>query len=355
MGFRSTEKKQYIELEGTIKSPDCNPTSQQRAVWRFYESRNSDEADDIYSPEWYRRTLSFFEKFGRENNAPEVLESWEMIQNLEFGPFFLSHPIAAYALWHMLQAFYELDRTVCGIYEEEVKIIEKWKDLPPFEYLNAKNSKKIRVKWSKLLERMKKEIECGALEGEALISRLASILVAFQKVESAFNALKENFAENLSGMLFVDEMIKNVGKVVEERRRIIMDLLRPGDETQAHTSDTEASNDCKMGMSSQVSTEACSDGIEDSSSCSASPVEPRISFGDQTFPDWHSDEDSSQTTDGYGIFTSKPGVPSTDQSSDILISQLWDNFATAMKVSISCILIFLAFLCLINLCNLHEI
>lgn len=323
MGLRSTEKKQYIELEGTIKSPDCNPTSQQRAVWRFYESRNSDEADDIYSPEWYRRTLSFFEKSGRENNAPEVLKSWEMIQNLEFGPFFLSHPIPAYALWHMLQAFYELDYTVCGIYEDEVKIIEKWKDLPPFEYLNAKNSKKIRVKWSKSLERMKKEIECGALEGEGLISRLASILVAFQKVESAFNALKENFAENLNGMLFVDEMIKNIGKVVEERRRIIMDLLRPGDEAQPHITDTEALNNGKM----------------DSSSCSASPVEPPISFGEETFPDWHSDEGSSQATNRH----------------DILISQLLDNFATAMKVSISCFVIFLAFLCLINLCSLHEI
>jgi hypothetical protein len=97
---------------------------------------------------------------------------------------------------------------------------------------------------------MKKKIECGALEGEGLISRLANILVAFQKLESAFAALKENFAENLKGMVFVDEMIKNIGKVMEERRRIIRDLLRPGGENQAPTSDIENSNDGKIGMSS---------------------------------------------------------------------------------------------------------
>jgi hypothetical protein len=83
-----TEMEQYIELEGTVKSPGCNPNSQQRAVYSYYESRNSDEADDIYSAEWFRRTSSFFKKFSRENNAPEELalwDLWEIKQNLEGG------------------------------------------------------------------------------------------------------------------------------------------------------------------------------------------------------------------------------------------------------------------------------
>jgi hypothetical protein len=282
---------------------------------RFYESRNSDEADDIYSSEWYQRTVSFFEKFATENNVPEVLDSWEMVENLEFGPFFLSHPIAAYALWHMLQAFYELDHAVvCGTSNEGVKIVEGWKELPPFAYLNAKNSKKIRVKWSKSLERMKREIKCGALEGEALISRLANIFVLFQKLESACTAFEKNFSENLKGMMFVDEMIQNIGKVVQQRRQIIMALLSPGDEVQAPTSDTESSSDSKMGMSSQDSAKVCSDGIEGSSSCSASPVEPHISFEEQTFPNLDQDVDSAQSADRRGMFASKLGVPSADQT-----------------------------------------
>jgi hypothetical protein len=91
MGSLFTEKEKYIELKGTVKSLDCNPNSQQRAVYRYYESRNSDEADDIYSREWFRRTPSFFEKFPRENNAPEELELWEIVQNLEGGHYNLSN------------------------------------------------------------------------------------------------------------------------------------------------------------------------------------------------------------------------------------------------------------------------
>jgi hypothetical protein len=246
MGVKSPDEGPYIKLEGKIQSPDCNPTRQQRAVWRFYESRNSDEADDIYSSEWYERTVSFLKKFARKNKAPKVLKSWEMIENLEFGPFFLSHPVAAYALWQMLEAFYDLDYVVCGTSEEALATIEQWKEVPPFIYLNTKRGKEarnIRAKWADSLQQLKKEIECGDLEGEELISRLTNILVKVQKMERAFDAMKENFAESLKGMVFVPDMIEKVGNVVEERRRVIMDLLRPGDdENQAPTSDIESKN-----------------------------------------------------------------------------------------------------------------
>jgi hypothetical protein len=359
MGALSSDEGSYIKLDGTLQSPDCNPTRQQRAVWSFYESRNSVEADDIYSPEWYQRTLSFFKKFARKSKKPKILGSWKMIENLEFGPFFLSHPIAAYALWHMLQAFYDLDHAVCGTSDDNVEIIAKWKEIPPFVYLNTRKGnagKKIRAKWNESLKQMKKDIECGALEGEALISRLASILVADKKMGEAFDAMKENFAENLNGMAFVDEMIEKVGAVVEERKQVIGDFLKSGDENGAPTSDTEASNDGKMGMSSQDSAGSCSDWTEDlSSSCDPSPVERRISLGEKTFPNLRRHEDSSQSNDRHGIFASKLGVTSTDQRSDTVISQLLDILVTAVKVSLFCIFIYLALLYLINLQNLYEI
>jgi hypothetical protein len=359
MGALSSDEPSYIKLDGTLQSPDCNPTRQQRAVWRFYESRNSFEADDIYSPEWYQRTLSFFKKFAGKSKKPKILGSWKMIENLEFGPFFLSQPIAAYALWHMLQAFYDLDHAVCGTSDDDVETIEKWKEIPPFVYLNTRNGKegkKVRAKWNKSLEQMKKEIECGALEGEALISRLASILVAVKKMGEAFDAMKENFAENLNGMAFVDEMIEKVGVVVEERKQVIGDLLKSGDENGAPTSDTEASNDGIIGMSSQDSAGSCSDWSEDlSSSYDPSPVERRISLGEQTFPNLRRHEDSSQSVARHGKFTSKQGVTSTDQCSDTMIFQLLDILVTAVKVSMSCIFIYLALWYLIKVQNLYKI
>jgi hypothetical protein len=168
--------------------------------------------------------------------------------------------------------------------------------------------------------------------------------------------MKENFAENLNGMAFVDEMIEKVGVVVEERKQVIGDLLKSGDENGAPTSDTDVSKDGKMGMSSQDSAGYWSDWAEEpSSSCDPSPVEPRISLREQTFPNLRCHEDSSQPNDRHGNFTSKLGVTSTDHHSDTMTSQLLDILVTAMKVSISCIFIYLALLYLVNLQNFYEI
>jgi hypothetical protein len=215
---------EYIQLAPSLQLPTCNPTSQQKCIYDFYESRHSADADDIYSSEWYHRTVEFTRQTSRQSKAfPTRLNSWERIEELEFGPLFLSHPIAAYSFWQMLNAFYAFDKTVCGTSENSLCKVDEWKQMKPFLYLKER---KIRNAWRRSLNVMKKEIECGILEGEALLLKLHDLLVGVSGLENAFAALEESFEENLKDMIFVDTMLAKTAEAVESRRSMIANLLR---------------------------------------------------------------------------------------------------------------------------------
>jgi len=234
----------YIQIVNSIQGQNLNPTPQQRAVYGFYDARHSDAAEDIYSPEWFQLTQSFFEAFARENPNPITLKSWEMVEDLDFGAFFLAHPVAAYSLWHMLQACYELDRVICGTSVEELKTIATWQRLKPFIYLK---SKKVRQKWGESLKSLKKQIECGALDGEELMSKLNEILFGVERLEHSLAEMQDNFKINLKDMKYADKMLEKVADVVEERRRMIVDLLHLEDSEPVSGSDGETSNDDTLG------------------------------------------------------------------------------------------------------------
>lgn len=215
---------EYIQLDPATGSPESNPTKQQKSIYDFYEARQSVSADDIYSPEWYRRTIGFTQQSSiYRANAPIKLSSWEMIEDLEFGPLFLSHPVAAYAFWQMLHAFYDFDRIICGTSENGLKKIETWKRLKPFVYLK---SRRIRNEWRKSLNVLKKEIEHEIVEGEVLLLRLQDLLNGVSGLENALAALEESFAVNLKDMMFVDTMLEKTAQAVDDRRQMIANLLR---------------------------------------------------------------------------------------------------------------------------------
>jgi hypothetical protein len=87
----------YIQLPTRIDSQDCNPTPQQRAVYSYHEALDSDAADDIYSFEWFQRTKSFCTQFAKQDATHvTTLTTWELVEDLDFGAFFLAHPVAAY-------------------------------------------------------------------------------------------------------------------------------------------------------------------------------------------------------------------------------------------------------------------
>jgi hypothetical protein len=233
----------YIQLQRTFEGQDSNPTLQQRAVYNFYQARNSDEADDIYSNEWLQRTKSYLEIYSQPNAAPIALKTWQLIEDVDFGAFYLTHPIAGYSLWNMLEACYELDRIVCGNSKKDMEMLLKWKKMKPFVYLR---SKKIGEKWTASLLLLKAQIEDGTLEGAALVSRLLDLLRGVERLESALAAIDENFADNLLGLKFVDRILTLISRAVDDRRQMISELLRLG--KGKHKSNGE-SNTAMMGYS----------------------------------------------------------------------------------------------------------
>ncbi|KAL5317113.1 hypothetical protein ACEPPN_014207 [Leptodophora sp. 'Broadleaf-Isolate-01'] len=228
---------EYIHLKPVGSTADCNPTTQQRKIYKFHEARYSDEADDIYSMEWFQRTKDYLKQYAQPDTNPRALEDWGMIENLEFGEFYLAHPIAGHGLWHFLDACHQLDRVVCGVSARDLSVVESWRAMTPFRYLKAK---KIRIKWDKSLNVLKKEIQCGILEGEALVTKLYSILCGVERLENSFAALEESFAANLRGLQFMEEMVGKARKVVVERRGMIAGGLNIEDGGQSQEIETES-------------------------------------------------------------------------------------------------------------------
>jgi hypothetical protein len=238
---------EYIQLEPESEASECNPTMQQKSIYDFYEARQSVSADDIYSPEWYNRTVEFKQQSSiSKTNSPVQLRTWEMIEDLEFGSLFLSHPIAAYAFWQMLHAFYDFDRIVCGLSEKGLQRTESWKRLKPFVYLK---SRKIRNEWRRSLNVLKKEIECEIVEGEVLLLRLQDLLDGVSGLENALSDLEENFAENLKDMMFVDVMLEKTIQAVDDRRHMIANLLRLENNNASFGSDSDGSKYGTLGES----------------------------------------------------------------------------------------------------------
>lgn len=199
-----------------------DPTPQQRAIYNFHEARLSVDADDIYSPVWFERSKSWEQEFGASKSPISVLDSWEQLEDFHFGEFYLEHPVAAYSLWVLLQAYYVLDKSVCGKSEAERIKVEGWQKMKPFEYLK---SREVQRKWKRSLDVLGSDIESGRLRRQALLGRLNEILGGFQKVEESLVSLKESFSLNLNGEEFGYEMLRKADEATEERRRMIAELF----------------------------------------------------------------------------------------------------------------------------------
>lgn len=241
---------------GVKDGSPTNPTRQQRAVYSWHEARNSGAADDIFSTEWFERTRSFLVKHSSLDSPDVKLESLEKVEDLEFGAFFIEHPIAAFALWQFLQACYALDRVVCInplSYEElrnaDENRIKDWETLPPFQYMNACSSKdgKIRRKWTTSMEQLRKEINHGALEGEMLVTRLYDMYNGIDRLKSSMSALRDSFDESLKGIKFRREMLDRAENVVKERVKILSLVLKLDQNKPAPPSASESVGDQTIG------------------------------------------------------------------------------------------------------------
>jgi len=214
-----------------------DPYVKQKQVYKYYDSKYSDEALDIYSEEWQERIIYWHQR--AINHSATHLSSDELLEKLDFGCFFLAHPIAAFSLWQVLQACYELDRAVCG----DVKVVNGWEQLKPFEYLR---DERIQAKWHQSLDLLKEQIKEPGLESrESWEYSMYEILLGVERFEDAFQSLKENFSINLANMKCATWMIERIGEDIGKRFSMIDRLLefkgnelaniRPGsNETNEH-------------------------------------------------------------------------------------------------------------------------
>ncbi|RFU27870.1 hypothetical protein B7463_g8458, partial [Scytalidium lignicola] len=198
---------------------DFDPKFKQKAVYKWYDARYSDEALDIYSTEWRERIISWYEQ--AVQHTATVLSSERHLDQLEFGSLFLAHPIAAFSLWQVLQSCYGLDRVVCGMTDEVIS----WQNLPPFQYFRDSD---IHAQWQESLRHLRERIKNRDLNSgtDSWEYKMYEILRGVEKFESSFDALKENFSVNLVDVNFASWMIDRIDNDIGKRFAMITDLLR---------------------------------------------------------------------------------------------------------------------------------
>ena len=218
-----------------------DPKIKQKAIYKWYDSRYSDEALDIYSEEWQERIIFWHQR--AIDNTATTLSSEENLEKLDFGSFFLAHPIAAFSLWQVLQACYELDDAVCGNSKPDLEEIGAWQKLNPFKYLRDST---VQLKWQASLELLKAQIKRKShdpdLREESWELRMYDILLSVEKFESAFESLQENFSANLQGERFAPWMIARIEEDIGTRFSMIDKLLEFKESELAHIRPAE-SND----------------------------------------------------------------------------------------------------------------
>lgn len=226
----------------TSSDPDIfDPKVKQKAIYSWYDSRYSDEALDIYSEAWQERIIFWHQR--AIDNTATTLSSEETLEKLDFGSFFLAHPIAAFSLWQVLQACYELDVAVCGNSKADLDEIESWQKLNPFKYLRDST---VQEKWRASLELFKEQIkrksEDSEIQEESWELRMYDILVGVEKFETAFESLQENFSANLAGKSFAQWMIARIEEDIGKRFSMIDRLLEFKESELAHIRPVEESD-----------------------------------------------------------------------------------------------------------------
>jgi len=192
-----------------------NPTPEQKAVYRFYESRHSNDADNIYSTEWFSRIVKFQESSSLRKEKGDCLP-WTRVDDLEFGPFFVLHPVPAFSLWLLLDVCYDLDKKVCCDVSEQVRM--EWRGLKPCDYLT---SDVVQFQWKKSLEGLKRRMQSEELGGEILLQELYDMVSSLRRMEAALGALRDSIKTTRRDKNFLKELLDIVGLAVDNRCEII--------------------------------------------------------------------------------------------------------------------------------------
>ena len=205
-----------------------DPKTKQKLIYKWYDKQYSDDALDIYSKEWQDRihawNQAWYDAYHEAcqlalDRSSKTLTTEELFESLDFGIFFLAHPVAAFSLWKVLQASYELDRAVCGDTDQ----VALWQELPPFKYLK---DEAIQQKWDFEIELLKQQtMSSGATFGrQSSKFKMYEILVGVERYEHAVISMKDNFAWNGEGKEFASWMTERIDEGFE-RRLAVIELL----------------------------------------------------------------------------------------------------------------------------------
>jgi len=207
---------------------DICVATQQKAVYNWYELHHSKEdVVDIYSLEWQRRITAwhdwFAKTYGTNHMNMDTAISFGKSENLDFRVLFFAQPIATFSLWHVLQAFYEIDTAVCGRASDAQETLRMWREMKPLEYLK---SKEVRRRWTRELEKLNQEIECAALVGGALTLTVYGILGGVEKLETSLASLEEDLNFNDVEMDFLVWILETIRDAVDDRCFMIANILK---------------------------------------------------------------------------------------------------------------------------------
>lgn len=213
-----------------------DPIIPQRCIYRWYDRRYSEDAFDIYSPEWGNQLVDW------QLNSP-VIDIDVAGTELEIGTFFRSDPVAAFSLWKLLQVCYDLDEAVCGS-TTDAKTMASWKKFRPFEYLG---SSEVRDEWKRSLENLRLRIKDSDEESnghrETWEARMWAILQAVEKFEEAYAVLEENFKANMKQKWKCAEWMES--KISDEmgmRFSLITNLIDDGEFADQEFDDQDGSS-----------------------------------------------------------------------------------------------------------------
>ncbi|KAM3074153.1 hypothetical protein ACMFMG_003026 [Clarireedia jacksonii] len=191
--FNSPNNSEIIE----IKSP------QQREISHWFDQHPSSNAPDIYNLEWSDRVQKW------RRNASNSSKNPVSKNDLGFGNIYISYPVASIYLWNLLQAFYELDKAVCG----SLCDVSSWEELPPFAYLTSR----FMDEWRGSLVNLKSRILDRSVSGDEFMRCMYDIRCAVDKLDSSLAELKENFPVIMNDGVLTDEILEDMEAAVDWR------------------------------------------------------------------------------------------------------------------------------------------
>ncbi|KAI1460998.1 hypothetical protein F4805DRAFT_416232 [Annulohypoxylon moriforme] len=213
----------------TSPSIRCNPYASkprpkvetiQRDIFDWYEKcEYKYDAGAIFSPEWQDRLT----EWGEESNRYSMSDICENIKSqeqnpeeLELGHLFLAHPVAAFALWHVLQSCYELDMIICGTTMENRKSIAEWQKWRPFQYLLSRD---IVCCWQDNMCGLLSEAESctNKFQKEKIDQRLQRISQAIHALKEAIATLASVFEDSKEKLTYTFWILKVVEENVDKR------------------------------------------------------------------------------------------------------------------------------------------